>query len=32
VREHRKILGPGDELRMGKLLIRIRDAKGGAHV
>ena len=33
VREHRKLLGQGDELRMGKLLLRIRPdgaAKGGA--
>ena len=33
VREHRKVLGSGDELRMGKLLLRIRPdgaAKGGA--
>ena len=33
VREHRKLLGPGDELRMGKLLLRVRAeaaAKGGA--
>ena len=30
VREHRKLLVSGDELRMGKLLLRIRnDAKGG---
>ena len=32
VREHRKVLTQGDELRMGKLLLRIREAaaKGGA--
>ena len=33
VREHRKLLTQGDELRMGKLLLRIRaegTAKGGA--
>jgi pSer/pThr/pTyr-binding forkhead associated (FHA) protein len=32
VREHRKLLAGGDELRMGKLLLRIRadaPAKGG---
>src|SRR5262245_34910302 len=31
VREHRKLLVPGDELRMGKLLLRIRPegGKGG---
>jgi pSer/pThr/pTyr-binding forkhead associated (FHA) protein len=33
VREHRKLLVVGDELRMGKLLLRIRNdagAKGGS--
>jgi len=33
VREHRKVLNVGDELRMGKLQLRIRadgSAKGGA--
>jgi len=33
VREHRKLLAQGDELRMGKLLLRMRPdatAKGGA--
>ena len=32
VREHRKLLNQGDELRMGKLLLRIRPeaAKGNA--
>jgi len=32
VREHRKLLVQGDELRMGKLLLRIRgeSAKGGS--
>jgi len=32
VREHRKVLSGGDELRMGKLQLRVRpdSAKGGA--